>query len=182
MKDGKLFGKINIIDLLVAIIVVAAVGAVALKMSGRLGPAVVEVGTDITYTVRVKGVEKEVYEDVLEFIDAAKEAGYEGDQLMSNGTLLSAYVTDAIAVPHEAKAVISSMDGDVIIPVMEDTLDVIFTVKGHVASDIKTELGSQEVRVGKTHIVKTTHFELNGGIVLTCEWASGTGAERQPVA
>lgn len=39
MKDGKLFGKINIIDLLVAIIVVAAVGAVALKMSGRLGPA-----------------------------------------------------------------------------------------------------------------------------------------------
>ena len=155
MKDGKLFGKINIIDLLVAIIVVAAVGAVALKMSGRLGPAVVEVGTDITYTVRVKGVEKEVYEDVLEFIDAAKEAGYEGDQLMSNGTLLSAYVTDAIAVPHEAKAVISS---------------------------IKTELGSQEVRVGKTHIVKTTHFELNGGIVLTCEWASGTGAERQPVA
>ena len=50
------------------------------------------------------------------------------------------------------------------------------------ASDIKTELGSQEVRVGKTHIVKTTHFELNGGIVLTCEWASGTGAERQPVA
>ena len=73
MKDGKLFGKINIIDLLVAIIVVAAVGAVALKMSGRLGPAVVEVGTDITYTVRVKGVEKEVYEDVLEFIDAAKE-------------------------------------------------------------------------------------------------------------
>lgn len=182
MKDGKLFGKINIIDLLVAIIVVAAVGAVALKMSGRLGPAVVEVDTDITYTVRVKGVEKEVYEDVLEFIDAAKEAGYEGDQLMSNGTLLSAYVTDAIAVPHEAKAVISSMDGDVIIPVMEDTLDVTFTVKGHVASDIKTELGSQEVRVGKTHIVKTTHFELNGGIVLTCEWASGTGAERQPVA
>ena len=66
--------------------------------------------------------------------------------------------------------------------VMEDTLDVTFTVKGYVASDIKTELGSQEVRVGKTHIVKTTHFELNGGIVLTCEWASGTGAERQPVA
>ena len=177
MKDGKLFGKINIIDLLVIIMAVVIVAAVALKMTGRLGAVVPEVGTNITYTVRVERVDAEVYENVKSFIDAAQAAGKTGDQLMSNGTLLSAYVTDAIAVPHEAKAVISSMDGDVIIPVMEDTLDVTFTVKGHVASDIKTELGSQEVRVGKTHIVKTTHFELSGGIILTCEWASGSGAD-----
>lgn len=178
MKDGKVFGKINIIDLLVLILAVVIVVAVALKMTGRLGAAVVETPSDITYTVRVKGVEKEVFDEVLVFIDRAKnEKGKPGDQLMSNGALLDAFITEATAVPHEAKAVISSMDGDVIIPVMEDTLDVTFTVKGTVANNIKTELGSQEVRVGKTHIVKTTHFELNGGIILTCEWASGTGAD-----
>lgn len=178
MKDGKVFGKINIIDLLVLILAVVVVAAVALKMTGRLGAAVVETPSDIVYTVEVKGVEKEVYEEILAFIDRAKnEKGKPGDQLMSNGALLNAYITDAVAVPHEAKAVISSMDGDVIIPVMEDTLDVTFTVEGRVANNIKTELGSQEVRVGKTHIIKTTHFELSGGIILTCEWASGTGAD-----
>ena len=178
MNDGKLFGKINIIDLLVLIIAIVIVAAVALKMSGRLGPAVVEQPSDITYTVRVKGVEKEVYDEVLSFIDRAQnELGLPGDQLMSNGALLSAYITEATAVPHEAKALISSMDGDVIIPVMEDTLDVTFTVQGTVANNIKTELGSQEVRVGKQHIVKTTHFELNNGVILSCVWAGGTSAD-----
>ena len=119
MKDGKVFGKINIIDLLVLILAVVVVAAVALKMTGRLGAAVVETPSDIVYTVEVKGVEKEVYEEILAFIDRAKnEKGKPGDQLMSNGALLNAYITDAVAVPHEAKAVISSMDGDVIIPVM----------------------------------------------------------------
>ena len=178
MKDGKLFGKINIIDLLVAIIVVAAVGAVALKMSGRLGPAVVEVGTDITYTVRVKGVEKEVYEDVLEFIDAAKEAGYEGDQLMSNGPRLSAYVTDVTAVPAQEKTEMSVGDNYVgVVTSGKDLLDLTFTVEGYVANNTKTELGSQEVRVGKRHIVKTTHFELENGTILSCEWVGGTSAD-----
>jgi hypothetical protein len=61
---------------------------------------------------------------------------------------------------------------------VEDTVDLTFTIVGYVENDIKTEIGSQEVRVGKSHIVKTTHFELNNGVILTCEWAGGTGAER----
>ncbi len=31
--------------------------------------------------------------------------------------------------------------------------------------------------MGKTHIVKTTHFELNNGVVLSCEWENGTAAD-----
>ncbi len=50
-KNGKLFGKINLIDLLVALIAVAVVAAVALKMTGHLGAAVAKPGTNITYTV-----------------------------------------------------------------------------------------------------------------------------------
>ncbi len=178
MKDGKLFGKINIIDFLVIVIAIVVVAAVGLKMTGRLGAAVPEVATDIVYTVRVQGVDREVYDAIAEFIDRATEQGNPGDQLMSNGALLDAYVTDVTAVPHEAKAVINSTDGDIIIPVMEDTLDLTFTVQAHVVNDIKTELGSQEVRVGKTHIVKTTHFELSNGTILSCEWVGGTGTDR----
>ena len=176
-KNGKLFGKINIIDLLVIIIAVAVVAAVALKMTGRMGATRPEVGANIVYTVRVEGVDKEVYASIQEFQATAKANGFVGDQLMSNGELLNAYITDVASKPHEAKAKISSMDGDVIIPVLEDTVDLTFTVEAYVLNNIKTELGSQEVRVGKTHIVKTTHYELNGGVILTCQWKEGTGAD-----
>ena len=32
------------------------------------------------------------------------------------------------------------------------------------------KVGTQEVRVGKGHILKTTHFEFNYGVIQTCEW------------
>ena len=60
---------------------------------------------------------------------------------------------------------------------MEDTVDLTFTIEGSVSNNLKSEMGSQEVRVGKTHIVKTTHFELNNGVVLSCEWENGTAAD-----
>ena len=63
-KNGKLFGKINIIDLLVLILAVGVVIAVALKMTGRAGPARVEQPTNITYTVAVENIDNEVYENI----------------------------------------------------------------------------------------------------------------------
>lgn len=178
MKDGKVFGKINIIDLLVMILAIVIVVAVVLKMTGRLGAVVPEVGTNITYTVRVERVDAEVYENAKSFIDAAIQAGKPGDQLMSNGACLSAYVTAVEAVPAQEKTEMAVGDNYVgIVTAGKDLLDVTFTVEGYVANNTKTELGSQEVRVGKRHIVKTTHFELENGTILSCEWANGTSAD-----
>lgn len=178
MKDGKLFGKLNIIDLLVIVVAVVAVVMVALKMTGRMGPAVVEVGTDITYTVRVERVDREVYENAKRFIDDAQAAGKPGDQLMSNGERLAAYVTAVEAVPAQEKTEMAVGDNYVgIVTAGKDLLDLTFTVQGYVANNTKTELGSQEVRVGKRHIVKTTHFELENGTIFSCEWAGGTSAD-----
>lgn len=178
MKDGKVLGKINIIDLLVLILAVVIVVAVALKMTGRLGSVVPEVGTSITYTVRVERIDAEVYENIKNFVDDAKAQGKRGDQLMSNGARLSAWVTDVEAVPAQEKVDISVGDNYVgIVTTGKDLMDLTFTVEGDVANNTKTELGSQEVRVGKRHIVKTTHFELENGTILSCEWAGGTSAD-----
>lgn len=176
-KNGKLFGKINIIDLLVLVIAVAVVAAVGLKMTGHLGAVRGETGSNITYTVRVEGVDPEVYDNVQKYIDQAISQQKPGDQLMSNGDLLSGYVTGVTAQPHEANAQLTTTEGALVIPMMEDTVDLTFTIQAFVANNVKTEVGSQEVRVGKTHIVKTTHFELISGIVLSCQWESGTGAD-----
>lgn len=179
MKDGKLFGKINIIDLLVILVALAAVAAVGLKLTGRGGPAVTETGTDITYTVKVENVCEEVYEQINSYIRAAKDAGAPGDRLMASGELLNGYVTGVIAYPRDNGAQVTTSDGNMYIQAgQEGRMDLVFTIQAHVGNNIKTEVGTQEVRVGKTYIVKTTHFELVNGTILTCEWADGTGADK----
>ena len=169
-KKGKLFGKINIIDLLVIVVAIIIVAAVGLKMTGHLGSAVGVSGSDIAYTVVVEGVKQEVYDSIQTYLQPK-------DQLMADGALLNGYVTGVTAAPHESSAKVSTIDGALIVPLMEDTLDLTFTIEAHVDDNTKTELGTQEVRVGKLHIVKTTHFELSNGVVTSCTWAGGTSAD-----
>lgn len=176
MKDGKLFGKINIIDLLVVLIALFAVVMVALKMTGHLGGLSEKAGTDVVYTVKMELVEPEVYDQVLAFVNNAKERGNEGDQLMANGVLLNGYVTDVTAVPHQ-EITINGFNGGFSVISGRDTLDLTFTITAYGVDNITTKIGTQEVRVGKRHIVKTTHFEFDAGTIITCEWANGTAAD-----
>jgi len=176
-KKGKLFGKFNIIDLLVVIVLVIIAVAVVLKVTGKAGPARAEVGTNITYTVKVENVDQQVYESIAAYIEAGKLAGLPGDQLMASGELLSGYVTGVTATPRSDEAIVQTSTGGMSIQAgQKDRVDLVFDVQAYVANNVKTELGTQEVRVGKNHIVKTTHFELQYGVVQTCQWANGTGA------
>ena len=54
---------------------------------------------------------------------------------------------------------------------------MVFTIEGTVKDNLTSELGTQEIRVGKTHIVKTTTFELEGGCITSCERLADEGAE-----
>ena len=40
----------------------------------------------------------------------------------------------------------------------------------HVANSATNEVGTQEVRIGKAHTLKTTHFEFANGIITNCQW------------
>ena len=55
-------------------------------------------------------------------------------------------------------------------PVENDGLDLTFTIQANVVNAVTNEVGTQEVRIGKTHIVKTVHFELTNGTITTCTW------------
>ena len=179
MKDGKVFGKINLIDLLVLIVAMATIVMVALKMTGHLGSVVTEKGTHITYTARVENVDPEVYENIKSFIEDAQAQGKQGDRLMANGALLNGYVTAVEATERDNQVeVFSSGTTPLIINVgRPGRVDLLFTIEADVDNNVKTELGTQEVRVGKSHIVKTTHFELVNATIMSCEWAGGTGAD-----
>lgn len=164
-EKGKIFGKLNIIDLLVIVLLVAAIALVAFKVlkhdgAGNNGT------TTLTYTVEVDAVPVSVYNEIKSFLPADGS----GDQLMANGAVLDAYVIDVKSTPHVNYGVDST--GQAIVSIEQNgRLDLTFTIRANVLNAVTNEVGTQEVRVGKTHIVKTTHFELINGTILSCEWA-----------
>lgn len=177
MKDGKLFGKINIIDLIVLIAAIIIVVAVGLKMTGKSGPARVDTGTTIHYTVKSENIDRDIYESIQGYIDAAKAAGKPGDQLMASGELLNGYVTSVTATPRDEETTIVTNNESLTYSTgYKNRVDLVFEVEAYVANNIKTELGTQEVRAGKSHILKTTHFELAYASILNVVWEGGTGA------
>ena len=158
---GRLFGKVNLIDLLVVLLVVAVAAAAVIKITGSRVPGeVVSAESDmkeITFTVLCRMVHNDIADNVMEVVG--------GEQLMSNGELVeSCFVTDvqrgifyeSYVTPEGVPAKAES----------EEYCDLHFTVSGQAPYYGNSfHVGSQEVRVGKSHIFKTVSVELNGTVV-----------------
>lgn len=164
-EKGRIFGKLNIIDLLVILLLVLAVALVGYKLLGpntAAGP-----GTQLTYSVVVRAVEPTAYEGALQYVE---QEG--GDQLMANGEPVNGWVTDVKSEPHVGSASMKTDANGQRVQMMldENTVDLTFTIKANVTNAITNEVGTQEVRIGKNHIVKTVHFEFSNGIITDCRW------------
>ena len=147
-KKGKIFGKLNIIDLIAILLIVAVLALIGYKLLVRSPGGLAGEGQAVVYTVEVKGVEPEVYEFIQKQLPS---------QLMAANELLDASVTDVTATPveHDTYAMMWNANLGV------ETLTQV---------DAGTyNLGTQEIRVGKSHIGKTATFELEGGIITSCE-------------
>ena len=80
---------------------------------------------------------------------------------MANGQLLDGYIVDVTAEAHVAAP------GD---KVGGETLDLLFTSVATPSDTVQNTVGTQEVRIGKTHIVKSQHIEFEEGVIMTCQW------------
>lgn len=137
-EKGRLFGKVNLIDLLVVLIVIAAVAAVGMKLFGNKA---VETVTSQKVTLTYEVVCEDVPEHVADYC-----TNNIGGQLLSSGKLLDAHIVDCESVNDE--------DGQT---------DLYFTIEANTAfAGSVYAVGSQEVRVGKEHLVKTSHIECEG--------------------
>lgn len=167
-EKGRLFGKINIIDLLVLLLIVAVAVVVGIKLLGGGGLLGNDAqGATITYTVKVSGVDPTVYDNIK---------GYKGDALMASGTVIAgSEIMDITQTPHTANATIDTQSGALVVPLDQDLVDVTFTIKARVPDVVTNEVGTQEVRIGKTHTVKTIHFEFANGVIMSCSWDSAAG-------
>lgn len=167
-EKGKLFGKLNIIDLLVIILILAAVVVVGVKVLGG-GEETAVPTTRLTYTVRVTAQEASVADRVGEYVDTATG---KKDQLMAGGNRVNAYIVDYWTEPtrynRTGSGSVEFYDGDA--AAEAGLVDICFVIEAYVDSTVTNEVGTQEVRIGKTHIVKTTHMEFSSGIIENCTW------------
>ena len=147
-KNGRLFGKLNLIDLAVILVIVVAVAALGMKLFGNDAvEAVTSPDVKVTYQV--------VCEDVPRAVAEYCQENYH-QQLLSSGKLLNAYIVECVAdeMPDE-------------------TIDLYFKIEGTASYSGNTyAMGSQEVRVGMDHLVKTSSIECEG-IICSLEATHG---------
>ena len=101
-KKGKLFGKLNIIDLLAILLIVAVLALIGYKLTSNSG-GLAGAGQKVVYTVEVKNVDAAVYESLQ------KEAL--PSQLTAANEMLDAYVTDIQGTPADPNAYHMQWDG-----------------------------------------------------------------------
>lgn len=163
-EKGRLFGKINLVDLLIIVVVIIVAAVVGVKFLGGGESAINPSKTHITYTVLVENVQPAVYEN----IQAVLEEG--PSTLMASGELLDGQVIAVEAKPHTTNATVSASGDMLLVSTDKQLLDLTFTVECNVVNTITSEIGTQEVRLGKSHIIKTDKFEMSSGTITYCVW------------
>lgn len=162
-EKGKLFGKLNIIDLLAILIIIAVLALLGVKLTSH-GNGLGGGGQRIVYTVKVSGVNEEVYRSIEAQLPS---------QLMASEEMQDGYVTAVEGIPVEEDTYLLEDNAGTnttrLYHEEPGSYDLIFTIEANIQDTLTSKLGSQEIRVGKSHIVKTTTFELEGGVILTRE-------------
>lgn len=147
-EKGRLFGKLNLIDLLVVLLILAVVFALVWKLGvGKAAQKATAQTYDVSFTVAVEDVD----EQICQYAETQV-----GEKIVNSGKVLNAVLTD---VKYEANE-----DGK---QTLYLSIDGVCTM-----SELVYKLGPQDVRVGFEYIVKTSSFELTG-IVCTMEIANG---------
>jgi hypothetical protein len=157
-EKGRLFNRINIVDLVVLIVLILFVGIIGYKLVGsKLGNNKANAkSNDIVFnircTVRSEGIAKSVQPK---------------QQLISLVKYVDAYVE---AVEYsDADIWVTTSDGRVVIAKDPEKKDMLIKIKMKANTDSDDiKLGSQNVAIGKTFTFKTRKVEL-GGIVESIE-------------
>lgn len=157
MKDGKLFGKINIIDLLVILLIVAAAVFLGTRLGNRNTPSSNSPTTSrIRFEVKVTRMETELYDEVKARFDAGET------QLIAGEGFIDGYIVDLKAVPYTNT--IATDDGRYVMAEDPYYLNVYYTLEAAVSNPITNLVATQEIRVGASVWVKTVGTQFQGTV------------------
>lgn len=156
MKEGKLFGKLHILDLLVILALVAAMGVFAWDRLGPQDPVKAAVMADMVVEVVVPGAEPEIIEEM-------ERQDIVGKQLISGNSHTSAVIEE---VRLEDYTVSADTDEGLTVEATDPTKkNIVIRIKAPVQRDAPSLIvAGQEVRVGRYLTVKTETFSVDGSI------------------
>lgn len=154
-EKGRLFQKFNLIDTLVVLILVIIIAAIGIKLvsAGRTAAEerkAEEMAQEYENAphLRYEVVCSDIPEEVALAFEAQMELPLKDRQLMSGGSAIDGYLTGCTIEPDE-----------------EGTYTVYFSLEALISEkDDIYSVGSQEIRLGKGHIVKTYQIETSGYI------------------
>ena len=155
--EQKARKRLNIIDIIAVVVILAAVAFVGCKLLDRGGEAAAQEVVKVTYKVKKEGVPAEMYENSKKHLPS---------KLMASGAFVGGEV---IAVEEEPYYVLGP-DGEWVLDETHTTL--IFTAVTEVAKGnvMLTKVGEQEVRVGKEHILKSEYVEFAETYIIDVQW------------
>ncbi len=156
-EKGKLFGVINVVDLIVIVLILSIIGGIGYRVvSSRVNAS----GGNIL------GGEKEVYvtlyaqQQIPEVADSIKK----GDKLVANNQYTNAEVVEVVDV-QPAATVNPNSDGQSVKSTHPLWKDITITIKDKVnPSNVILKAGEQEIRIGYPFIFKTQTVEANSRI------------------
>ena len=157
-KKGRLFGKVNIVDLLVILAVLfIGVGLVwnkfGAKISGEESKRV-----KMTTQLRIKGASDFMFE-------LLQNESPVGKQLVSGTEYLKDTNVEAIRFENYTTQVVTD-DGRIILAEDPTRQDIYITVTSYVQKgSLINKIGNQEVRVGRTMTFKVDNFETYANII-----------------
>lgn len=149
-EKGRIFGLINVIDLLVLILILVLAGGYFYRSSSA--------DVTQTQTATVKVLCPYLRAEVAEQI-------HEGDQLLARGQLQPVYVTEVKVV--NAKDTEPDDQGKIILQDHPFRKDVYLTLEGPIAmTGAEINMAGQQVRAGMDkYTMKTQLFEVEGEIL-----------------
>ena len=152
-QKAKRVGKLNIVDLIAIILIVAVVAFVGWKLASRSGGGEAAM-THVTYTVKCEGVPAELYENCKSHLPSP---------LMASGALVGGQIESVEQEPFY----VLGPDGQWVEDPEHTTLYLTATKETPAGDVTVIKVGDQEVRVGKTdYILKSEFIEFIGGTVV----------------
>ena len=149
-EKGKLFGIINVVDLLVLVAAIAVVAGVGYKLFAKQIKEVASPQVSLTMTVRVRGATPFLVNEV-------QRNSQVGKSLVNGNSYVNAQITDMKIDDYN--------DGRIVTATDPEKKDLVFTITTKVSKGTPAPaIGTQEVRAGRTFIVKTNDFETTGNI------------------
>lgn len=157
-EKGKLFGLVNIIDLITILLIIALVLGAFYKFKGN---SINVIGTNNTkemeYVVRLNPN----YEDYFKQLNV-------GDKLVRDKRVLDASITDINIQDYYES--IADENGEISLQKHPLFKEAFITIKATVTDkDPIFKLGEQEIRVGCSNFVRTKFFEMSGFIYKVIE-------------